>query len=172
MNIHGLYYFNAKGEVGYFDTPDDPYFLGPNKSALALSLFNTNRGVGWYFFRHQGDEGEVKIAFDKGCRAIYDATRTRVVAVGRQEPLIVWLTNAAVFAEDGKLDHVIDLPNYVEHSFDGKMTEQYPAEGFAFVESRKGKIALGVYFCFQWVQTRLYDPFARQWGEVIGVGRS
>jgi hypothetical protein len=28
MSIDELYYFNPEGAIGYFDTPDDLYFLG------------------------------------------------------------------------------------------------------------------------------------------------
>jgi hypothetical protein len=171
MTIYGLYYFNAKGEVGYFDTPDDPYFLGPNQSRLGLSLFNTNRGIGWHFFKAQDDKGNVKIDFDKGCRAIYDATRTHIIVIGEKKPQIAWPNNAAVFDEDGTLDHVIDLPKQIEHSFDGKTMVQYPAEGFAHVKYDNGKVVIGVFFNFQWVQLRLYDPFAREWGQIMGVYR-
>lgn len=172
MTIYGLHYFNNTGEVGYFDTPDDPYFLGPTHSKLGLSLFNSNIGIGWYFFRKQYDDGDVKIIFDRTCRAIYDASRTRIIVVGEKKPLIAWPKNASVFNEDGTLDHVIDLPPQIEHSFDGKKIERFAPEGFSYVEYHNGAVALGIHFCFQWIQTRLYDPFTREWGKVIAVGRN
>src|SRR5690242_1233872 len=101
MSIHCLYYFNRKGEVGYYDTPDDPYSLCGKKSMLGLSLFSGVVGIGWHFARGQSDHGDVKIDFDHSCRALYDATRTRIIVVGEKTPLIAWPTNSAVFNENG-----------------------------------------------------------------------
>jgi hypothetical protein len=171
MSIHGLYYFNVRGEVGYYDTPDDPYSLCGRKSKLGLSLFGGNAGIGWHFSRGQSDRGDVKISFDRSCRALHDATRTRIIVVGEKTPLFTWPTNSAVFNEDGTLDHVVSLPDPIEHSFDGKTMERYPAEGFVHLRYEHGKVVLGVSFHFEWVQLRLYDPFTREWGEIIGVYR-
>jgi hypothetical protein len=128
MTIHGLYYFNDKGEIGYFDTPDDPFYLGPQQSAIGNSLFNSNCGIGWYFFRGQDDRGQVRLSFEKRWRALYDAIRTCIIAIGRQTPSIVWPHNAVVFNEDGTLNHVIEFPAYVEHSFDGTTTGKFKPE--------------------------------------------
>lgn len=171
MTIHGLYYFNAIGEIGYFDSPDDPYFLGQQQSGIGQSLFNTNVGIGWYFSRGQRDYGQIKLTFDGRCRALYDSTRTYIVVVGQKKPQIAAPANAAVFDEDGALNHVVGLPPWVEHSFDGNTAMRYLPEGFAHVQYDAGRVVLGIYFQFEWVQLRVYDPFSREWGETIGVYR-
>lgn len=171
MSIHGLYYFNAAGELGYFDTPDDPYFQGEAKSKLGLALFGDNSGVGWDYFKGQDDHGSVRLSFENGCRAIHDATRTRIITLGQRPPSILWPNNAAVFNEDGTLNHVIARPEFVEHSFPGNPRTDYPAEGFVHLQYYNAKVVLGVSFEFQWVQLRAYNPFTREWGEVFGVYR-
>lgn len=96
---------------------------------------------------------------------------TRIIAMGRQAPSIVWPHNAAVFNENKALEHIIELPSYVKHSFDGTTTENFKPEGIVHLNYHMGRIALRISFEFQWIQTRICDPFTREWGEIIGIHR-
>jgi hypothetical protein len=172
MSIHGLRYFNDAGEVGYFNTPDDPYYVGGEQSRIGNSLFNTNKGISWCLSGAEGGDRVVTLTFERRCRALVDASGKYVVVIGEKKPEIAWPCNAAVFREDGSLDHQISLPDWVEHSFDGRTKKKYEPEGFYSLRADDGEVALSVYFCFEWFQIRIYDVQARTWGRVVGTGRA
>lgn len=171
MKISGFHYFNAEGERGYIDTPDDPYWLGMNQSRTGNSLFNKNSGISWC--NGLGNEGKklVSLKFDRSCRAQIDDITECVVVVAEMAPLFTWPNNAAVFNRNGELNHVVDLPEWVADDF-GEGDVKYRPEGFYTLKKEDGVIVFGIYFCYDRFQLRLYDVAAREWGRTCGTGRA
>ena len=170
MKICNMFYFNNVGEKGYAGTPDEPYSRLPGRSRLAYSLFNENSGIGWSCQYEQGECIAVELQFGGGCRAIVDDDNQLVIAIGARPPMIVWPKDAAVFDPDGSLNHVIDLPDFVEHDFNG-CAERFKVDGFTDVRLESNKVVIGIRFAHDWFQSRIYDAVTKQWVEVIAVGR-
>lgn len=170
MTIHGLRYFNNEGLEGYFDTPDDPYYLGDRQSRIGNMLFNSNIGVRWYHYIDEKKQGVVEVKFDLGCRALIDTSRCFVIVIGERRPMISWPRNAVVLKEDGSVDHIIELPS-ISYDF-GDGPRPVPPEGFRNVYQKDCDVVLSVYFNFEWFQDRTYDLMTRQWGRIVGTGRA
>lgn len=170
MRIKSVYYFNEVGERGYMGTVDDTFGGRHTSSKLAYSLFNRNNGIGWECQHSDGVKRDVVLNFDVRCRAAFDVKNDLIVTLGQRAPELVAPKNAGVFNPDGSLNHVVELPNCVEHAFNDGV-EKFDVDGFSHLENRNGEIVFFIRFAYDWFQAGVYDTVARRWGQILGTGR-
>lgn len=171
MTISEIFYFNNLGVVGKVATPDDPYYVDGPKSNTGKILSNDVAGVAWKCNDSNEKNSTVFLEFDQECRAVIDATNEFVIVVGERKPHIEIPSNAAVFHQDGSLNHIILPPKKIYHGFGGAEMQEFSPEGFSSLKREDNEIILGIYFNYDWFQIRSYNIFTRFWGGNRGVAR-
>ncbi|GAB3469984.1 hypothetical protein GCM10027321_39890 [Massilia terrae] len=158
IRFTNLRYVSASGTDAPVELshPDNP-LTGETARARAVSDAR-NRAIVW---EYAGTTHEFRPKY--GWAALDPLTDLLVVVVGTSD--LPSPDNAVVINPDGGVDHQIKSPGVVELAEGGNPPERYPVEGMSdvYVDENQ-QVVIGLNYCREWVERRLYDVAKREWG--------
>lgn len=160
-----LRYVSVSGTAAPLDAshPDNP-LTGQTAKARAVSDAR-NRAIRW---ECAGTTHEFRPKY--GWAALDPLTDLLVVVVGSLD--LNCPDNALVIDPDGTTVYQIASPRWVELTGGGNPPERYPVERMSdlYVDENQ-QVVIGLDYCKEWVERRIYDVAKRAWGDRVAVYR-